>query len=60
LKNAAQSYSDADKLLEKTHDALEGMLAPDPAELALENDQSLLRFTAETNSTAPAGSKKSA
>jgi len=60
LKNAAQSYSDADKLLEKTHDALEGMLAPDPAEPALENDQSLLRFTAEANSTAPAGSKKSA
>src|SRR5213082_694258 len=55
LKNAAQSYSDADKLLEKTHDALEGMLAPDPAEPALENDQSLLRFTAEANSTAPAG-----
>ncbi|OLB26014.1 MAG: hypothetical protein AUH13_28820 [Acidobacteria bacterium 13_2_20CM_58_27] len=60
LKNAAQSYSDADKLLEKTHDALEGMLAPDPAEPALENGQSLLRFTAEANSTAPAGSKKSA
>jgi len=59
LKNAAQSYSEADKLLEKTNDALEGMLAPDPAEPAMENGQSLLRFTGEANSTA-ASSKKSA
>jgi len=59
LKNAAQSYSEADKLLEKTHDAFEGMLAPDPAEPALENGQSLLGFTGEANSNA-ARSKKSA
>jgi DNA recombination protein RmuC len=47
LKNAAQTYSDADKLLEKTHDALQGMLAPAPAEPALENSQSRLTFPAE-------------
>jgi DNA anti-recombination protein RmuC len=47
LKNAAQSYGEADKLLEKTHDALQGMLAPAPAEPALENGQSRLTFPAE-------------
>jgi len=47
LKNAAQSYGEADKLLEKTHDALQGMLAPAPAEPALENSQSRLTFPAE-------------
>lgn len=60
LKKAAQSYGDADKLLEKTHDTLEGMLAPDPAEPALDNGQSLLRFTAEANAGRAASSKKSA
>ncbi|HEY6946027.1 MAG TPA: DNA recombination protein RmuC [Candidatus Acidoferrum sp.] len=47
LKNAGQSYGEADKLLEKTHDALQGMLVPAPAEPALENGQSKLSFTAE-------------
>ncbi len=47
LKNAAQSYGEADKLLEKTHDALQGMLAPAPSEPALENGQSKLSFAAE-------------
>ena len=59
LKKATQSYGEADKLLEKTHDALEGMLAPDPAEPAVENGQSLLRLTAEPNAAAAASSKKS-
>ena len=60
LKKAAQSYGEADKLLEKTHDALEGMLAPDPAEPALENGQTLLPLTAEANAGTVTGSKKSA
>src|SRR5256886_14165505 len=46
LKNAAQSYSEADKLLEKTQDGLHGMLAPAPAEPLLANGQSQLGFTA--------------
>ncbi len=49
LKNAAQSYGEADKLLEKTQDALQGMLAPAPAEAALEGTQSKLSFTAEAS-----------
>ena len=40
LKNAAQTYGDADKLLEKTQDGLQAMLAPAPAEPLLENGQS--------------------
>jgi DNA recombination protein RmuC len=57
LKNAAQSYGEADKLLEKTHDALQGLLEPVPAEPALENGQSQLGFTAEASA---ATAKKSA
>src|SRR5215469_3235973 len=60
LKKAAQSYGEADKLLEKTHDALEGMLAPDPAEPALENGQGVLRLTAEANAGRASSPKKSA
>ena len=62
LKNAAQSYSEADKLLEKTQDGLHGMLAPAPAEPLLENGQSQLGFTAgaPAASAATAVSKKSA
>jgi hypothetical protein len=61
LKNAAQSYGEADKLLEKTQDGLHGMLAPAPAEPFLENGQSKLSFTAETPAAnaATASSKKS-
>jgi hypothetical protein len=36
------------------------MLAPDPAEPALENGQTLLPLTAEANAGAVTGSKKSA
>jgi len=57
LKNAAQSYGESDKLLEKTHDALQGMLAPAAAEPALENGQSQLGFTAKATA---ATAKKSA
>jgi len=62
LKNAAQTYSDADKLLEKTQDGLHGMLAPAPAEPLLENGQSRLSFNAEAPAAnaATASSKKSA
>jgi len=62
LKNAAQTYGDADKLLEKTQDGLDGMLAPAPAEPLLENGQNKLSFTAEAPAanTATASSKKSA
>jgi len=62
LKNAAQSYSEADKLLEKTQDGLHGMLAPAPSEPLLENGQSQLGFTAgaPAASAATASSKKSA
>ena len=61
LKNAAQSYSEADKLLEKTQDGLHGMLAPAPSEPLLENGQSQLGFTAgaPAASAATASSKKS-
>jgi len=47
LKNASQSYSETDKLLEKTQDGLRGMLVPAPAETALEGPQSKLSFAAE-------------
>ncbi len=62
LKNAAQTYGDADKLLEKTQDGLQGMLAPAPAEPLLENGQSRLSFNAEAPAAnaATASSKKSA
>lgn len=62
LKNASQSYADADKLLEKTQDGLHGMLAPAPADLSLESGQSKLSFSAEAPSAnaASASSKKSA
>ncbi|HKE34739.1 MAG TPA: DNA recombination protein RmuC [Candidatus Acidoferrum sp.] len=62
LKNASQSYGEADKLLEKTQDGLLGMLAPAPVEPLLENGQSRLSFAAETPAAnaAAATSKKSA
>jgi DNA recombination protein RmuC len=61
LKNAAQSYGEADKLLEKTQDGLHGMLAPTPTEPLLENGQSKLGFTPEAPAAnaATASSKKS-
>lgn len=61
LKNASLSYGEAGKLLEKTQDGLQGMLAPAPAEPLLENGQSKLSFAdAPTASAATASSKKSA
>lgn len=62
LKNASLSYGDAGKLLEKTQDGLQGMLAPASADPALENGQSKLSFSTEapTASAATASSKKSA
>jgi DNA recombination protein RmuC len=61
LKNAAQTYGDADKLLEKTQDGLQGMLAPAPTEPLLENGQSKLSFNTEAPAAnaATASSKKS-
>ena len=59
LKNAAQSYSEADRLLEKAQGTLEGMLGTGPAQLALpevapDNGQSALPLPTE------AAAKKSA
>lgn len=62
LKNASLSYGDAGKLLEKTQDGLQGMLAPAPTEPFLEHGQSKLSFNAEAPAAnaASASSKKSA
>ena len=62
LKNASLSYGEAGKLLEKTQDGLQGMLAPAPTESLPENGQSKLSFTAEAPAAnaASASSKKSA
>ncbi len=59
LKNATQSYSEADKLLEKAQGTLQGMLGTGPAQLALpeiapDNTQSALPLPQE------AAAKKSA
>jgi len=61
LKNASQSYGEADKLLEKTQDGLHGMLAPAPAEPLLENGQSRLSLSTEAPAAnaATASSKNS-
>jgi DNA recombination protein RmuC len=53
LKNAAQSYSEADRLLEKAQGTLEGMLGTGPAQLALpevapDDAQSVLPLPTET------------
>jgi phage-related tail protein len=56
LKNAQQSYSEADKRFEKAHNSLNGMLGTGPAQLALPEvaPDSGLPFPAE------ASAKKSA
>ncbi len=54
LKNAQQSYSESDKLFEKAHNALEGVLSAGTSDPALENTQGTLALSAE------ASSKKSA
>ena len=54
LKNAQQSYSESDKLFEKAHNTLEGMLGAGAEDAALENTQGTLALPAE------ASAKKSA
>jgi len=54
LKNAQQSYSESDKLFEKAHNTLEGVLSAGTSDPALENTQGTLALSAE------ASSKKSA
>jgi DNA recombination protein RmuC len=48
LKNAQQSYGDADKKFEKAHNALEGMLGAGAPDSALEPAQGTLALPAET------------
>jgi len=54
LKNAQQSYSESDKLFEKAHNTLEGVLSAGTGDPALENTQGTLALSIE------ASSKKSA
>ncbi len=54
LKNAQQSYSESDKLFEKAHNTLEGVLSAGTSDPALENTQGTLALSAE------ASAKKSA
>jgi DNA recombination protein RmuC len=54
LKNAQQSYSESDKLFEKAHNTLEGVLSAGTADPALENTQGTLALSVE------ASAKKSA
>ena len=54
LKNAQQSYSESDKLFEKAHNTLEGVLSAGTSDPPLENLQGTLPLAIE------ASSKKSA
>jgi DNA recombination protein RmuC len=54
LKNAQQSYGEADKRFEKVHNTLEGMLGVETAEVVLDDTQGTLALTEE------ASAKKSA
>jgi DNA recombination protein RmuC len=54
LKNAQQSYSESDKLFEKAHNTLEGVLSAGTSDPALENIQGALALSVE------ASAKKSA
>ena len=49
LKNAQQSYGESDKLFEKAHDTLEGVLGAGSSEPALENLQGTLALSAEVS-----------
>jgi DNA recombination protein RmuC len=49
LKNAQQSYSESDKLFEKAHNTLEGMLGADTEPPALENVQGTLALPPEAS-----------
>jgi len=49
LKNAQQSYSEADKRLEKTQNTLDNLIGAGAADAALENGQGVLALPAETS-----------
>jgi DNA recombination protein RmuC len=49
LKNAQQSYSESDKLFEKAHDTLEGVLCAGTGDPSLENLQGTLPLSAEVS-----------
>jgi DNA recombination protein RmuC len=49
LKNAQQSYSDADKRLEKTQNTLDSLVGSSAADASLENGQGTLALPAETS-----------
>ncbi|MFI5093277.1 MAG: DNA recombination protein RmuC [Candidatus Acidiferrum sp.] len=49
LKNAQQSYSEADKRLEKTQNTLDSLIGTSAAERLLENGQGALALPAETS-----------
>jgi DNA recombination protein RmuC len=49
LKNAQQSYSDADKRLEKTQNTLDSLVGSSAADASLENGQDTLALPAETS-----------
>src|SRR5712692_4161556 len=49
LKNAQQSYSESDKLFEKAHDTLQGVLGAGTGDPALENVQGTLALSAEVS-----------
>jgi DNA recombination protein RmuC len=48
LKNAQQSYGEADKRLEKTQNTLDSLVGTSASDAALENDQGTLALPAET------------
>jgi DNA recombination protein RmuC len=49
LKNAQQSYADADKRLEKTQNALDSLVGTSAADVSLESGQGTLALPAETS-----------
>ena len=49
LKNAQQSYADADKRLEKTQSTMNTLIGTSAAEAALENGQRMLALSLETD-----------
>jgi len=52
LKNAQQSYADADKKLEKTQNTMHTLIGTTAAEAALENGQRMLALSLETDTKA--------
>ena len=49
LKNAQQSYADADKKLEKTQNTMHTLIGTSAAEAALEHGQRMLALSLETD-----------